>query len=38
LSGNIFLVDRKKGMIISGGENIYSQDVERASPNANEEK
>ena len=29
-AGNIFLVDRKKGMIISGGENIYSQEVERA--------
>lgn len=28
--GNIFLVDRKKDMIISGGENIYSQEVERA--------
>lgn len=29
-AGNIFLVDRKKDMIISGGENIYSQEVERA--------
>ena len=29
-TGNIFLVDRKKDMIISGGENIYSQEVERA--------
>jgi acyl-CoA synthetase (AMP-forming)/AMP-acid ligase II len=28
--GRIFLVDRKKDMIISGGENIYSQEVERA--------
>jgi len=26
--GFIFIVDRKKDMIISGGENIYSQDVE----------
>ena len=30
LAGNVFLVDRKKDMIISGGENIYSQEVERA--------
>jgi acyl-CoA synthetase (AMP-forming)/AMP-acid ligase II len=29
-AGRIFLVDRKKDMIISGGENIYSQEVERA--------
>lgn len=29
-AGNVFLVDRKKDMIISGGENIYSQEVERA--------
>lgn len=29
-AGHIFLVDRKKDMIISGGENIYSQEVERA--------
>jgi acyl-CoA synthetase (AMP-forming)/AMP-acid ligase II len=29
-AGNIFLVDRKKDIIISGGENIYSQEVERA--------
>jgi acyl-CoA synthetase (AMP-forming)/AMP-acid ligase II len=26
--GFIFIVDRKKDMIISGGENIYSQEVE----------
>ncbi len=29
-AGRIFLVDRKKDMIISGGENIYSLEVERA--------
>ena len=29
-AGHIFLVDRKKDMIISGGENIYSHEVERA--------
>ncbi len=28
--GYIFLVDRKKDMIISGGENIYSREVEEA--------
>jgi len=28
--GYVFLVDRKKDMIISGGENIYSQEVEQA--------
>ena len=28
--GFIFLVDRKKDMIISGGENIYSREVEEA--------
>jgi acyl-CoA synthetase (AMP-forming)/AMP-acid ligase II len=28
--GYIFLVDRKKDMIISGGENIYSREVESA--------
>jgi acyl-CoA synthetase (AMP-forming)/AMP-acid ligase II len=28
--GFVFLVDRKKDMIISGGENIYSQEVEQA--------
>ena len=28
--GFIFLVDRKKDMIISGGENIYSREVENA--------
>ena len=27
-SGHIFLVDRKKDMIISGGENVYSTEVE----------
>jgi acyl-CoA synthetase (AMP-forming)/AMP-acid ligase II len=29
-SGYVFLVDRKKDMIISGGENIYSREVENA--------
>jgi acyl-CoA synthetase (AMP-forming)/AMP-acid ligase II len=28
--GYVFLVDRKKDMIISGGENIYSREVEAA--------
>jgi acyl-CoA synthetase (AMP-forming)/AMP-acid ligase II len=28
--GFVFLVDRKKDMIISGGENIYSREVEEA--------
>jgi acyl-CoA synthetase (AMP-forming)/AMP-acid ligase II len=28
--GYVFLVDRKKDMIISGGENIYSREVEEA--------
>ena len=28
--GIVFLVDRKKDMIISGGENIYSREVEEA--------
>ncbi len=28
--GNIFIMDRKKDMIISGGENIYSAEVENA--------
>ena len=27
-SGNIYLVDRKKDMIISGGENVYPREVE----------
>ncbi len=29
-SGYLFIVDRKKDMIISGGENIYSREVEEA--------
>ena len=29
-AGRVYLVDRKKDMIISGGENIYSLEVERA--------
>jgi long-chain acyl-CoA synthetase len=29
-SGNIYLVDRKKDMIISGGENVYPREVEEA--------
>ena len=29
-SGFLFLVDRKKDMIVTGGENVYSADVERA--------
>jgi acyl-CoA synthetase (AMP-forming)/AMP-acid ligase II len=28
--GYIFLIDRKKDMIISGGENVYSREVEEA--------
>ena len=26
--GNIYLVDRKKDMIISGGENVYPKEIE----------
>ena len=28
--GFIYLVDRKKDMIVSGGENVYSREVEEA--------
>ena len=29
-AGHLFIVDRKKDMIVSGGSNVYARDVEEA--------